>query len=1461
MRKILALLVIGVMIFTIVPKPYTVTAEEGEEKLIVSGTYQKIDMEKGENDFLEEALVAKSLVQKDNTGMNLENLYVANDDEYWYIGFEGKSDWGMMYGIYIDIDGVPGSGGHFNPWGRNVPVIEDYYPEFAIHAWSPGGTKKVEPAQFITWTGESWDSKSLKEVNGKEANDVESGFVKYAIPHEVLGNPDSIRVFLFIAGGDGVPQDVVPGDQRISTGWMNEIDFQFDKFVEVKRAEKPVVEPLYLSIEGPRELKINKLSHTFKGETNGESLKVNDVEIPLIEGTFEVEVMLMEGENEFVFLAIRGEEEKEEKITVWVNTEPVTIEIIQPIEEITTSQPLIEIIGKTNGDQVLINGLEVPLNEDGEFRYNVALIAGENIITIHASNRYGSAVSQLVKVIYEKPQTKIIIDGNIDEAYGEPVAIDPKGDMKQPDLDLHRLFVTDDSNFWYIGLDSYLTNWGVTYGIYIDTDNVKGSGGTTDPWGRKVGAVEEHLPNFILYIWRNGDGTINTPQLWKWNNDKWEMTELDLAGGASFYSPENEFMEFAIPKVVLGNPEFINLIAFTTGGDGIAQDTTPSDPAVEQEEPIWGAIEPTILSAFVKVEETVAGALSLVVEAPEDGLLTNKKQISVKGQTNGDRVYVNDSLVEIGENGRFIFHLTLKEEGEHQVIIKAVRGVEELTVTRKIFADFTPPLLEVTTPTKDMEVDSQDFTVKGKVEIGAILYVNGEETEYDSDGNFEKTIRLISGVNQVIIRAVDKAGNITEKTFKITFKAATSGPTTIKVDGINDFPPDTVVGTSPAGSMSEPHLDLRNFYVTDDNQYWYFGFDAYLKGDFGKAYGIYIDIDGKKGSGGTTDPWGRKVAATEEHLPEYIIYVWYDSRGLQNAQFITWTGNGWDYKQLVDIGGKQGHSENFIEYGVPKLLLNNVQSFNVILFTVGGDGTGPQDSAPKCPAITWSEPKWNIEEKVVLSNFAKVEGRGVEKILTLLVENPAEDLQTDVDNIEIRGRVTEGAKVTINGIQVEVKEGVFSQKYKLVKGENNFKITAVLDEQKITITRKVIYVPPRNINNFPKEALVAQDPAGDINAPNLDLTTLYVMDDELYWYIGFHAPAGDWGLAYGLYFDVDNVSGSGGTSDPWARAIKTVPEHHPEYVIYAWHNENRQLEPAKIYSWTGENWRERDLGSYRGAKQEYSAGFVKYTIPKAALGYANQFYISLFTTGGDGPAQDTVPSDPNVKFTEPKWDANYFVTLSKFAFVEANYPIEPPKLEILSPSDGSYVNTPTITIKGVTEIDAKIFVGELEIKVDENGKFQFDYTLDEGENIITIIAKDSRGIENQVDLLIYLDTEPPKLILNKDYDGMVVEEAELIIAGKTSLDAQVFINGEKANLQSNGVFTLTIQLEEGENVIEIKAVDRAGNERVKTITVTYNPPKAKKNTGLMTGIGLGLIFVLGALAFVFGKKYGYIGKN
>src|SRR6478672_13124192 len=61
------------------------------------------------------------------------------------------------------------------------------------------------------------------------------------------------------------------------------------------------------------------------------------------------------------------------------------------------------------------------------------------------------------------------------------------------------------------------------------------------------------------------------------------------------------------------------------------------------------------------------------------------------------------------------------------------------------------------------------------------------------------------------------------------------------------------------------------------------------------------------------------------------------------------------------------------------------------------------------------------------------------------------------------------------------------------------------------------------------------DPQGDMHETNLDLSTLYVVDDAANFYIGFDALATSWGMHYGIAIDTDNISGSGATGNPWGR--------------------------------------------------------------------------------------------------------------------------------------------------------------------------------------------------------------------------------------------------------------------------------------------------------------------------------------
>jgi glycosidase len=191
----------------------------------------------------------------------------------------------------------------------------------------------------------------------------------------------------------------------------------------------------------------------------------------------------------------------------------------------------------------------------------------------------------------------IVIDGVKEAAWGDPLAVDPMGDMSEPNLDLQGLYVIEDADNVYVGFDATASTWGMTYGIYLDTDQVDGSGATSDPWGRAVNAVSAHLPEHTLYVWHEDWDALQDVQLNHWDGSGWSYDSLISQGGEQGYGPDDDWIEYRVPKAALGNPATIALEVFTTGGGGHAQDTVPSDPNVAYPDPDWSG-DVTTLSAF-----------------------------------------------------------------------------------------------------------------------------------------------------------------------------------------------------------------------------------------------------------------------------------------------------------------------------------------------------------------------------------------------------------------------------------------------------------------------------------------------------------------------------------------------------------------------------------------------------------------------------------------------------------------------------------------------------------------------------------------------------------------------------------------------------------------------------------------------------------------------------------------------
>ena len=89
------------------------------------------------------------------------------------------------------------------------------------------------------------------------------------------------------------------------------------------------------------------------------------------------------------------------------------------------------------------------------------------------------------------------------------------------------------------------------------------------------------------------------------------------------------------------------------------------------------------------------------------------------------------------------------------------------------------------------------------------------------------------------------------------------------------------------------------------------------------------------------------------------------------------------------------------------------------------------------------------------------------------------------------------------------------------------------------------------------------------------------------------------------------------------------------------------------------------------------------------------------------------------------------------------------------------------------------------------------------------------------------DTTPPTITINSPEDGAETSDDFVNVSGTITDDLSgidsATINGNSLTLNSDGSFSTTVSLTEGDNTITITATDKAGNKATKTITVVYKP--------------------------------------
>lgn len=148
-------------------------------------------------------------------------------------------------------------------------------------------------------------------------------------------------------------------------------------------------------------------------------------------------------------------------------------------------------------------------------------------------------------------------------------------------------------------------------------------------------------------------------------------------------------------------------------------------------------------------------------------------------------------------------------------------------------------------------------------------------------------------------------------------------------------------------------------------------------------------------------------------------------------------------------------------------------------------------------------------------------------------------------------------------------------------------------------------------------------------------------------------------------------------------------------------------------------------------------------------------------------------------------------------------------------------------------LDVILFMNGAEVArklVSESGTFSFENVpLDEGENETygySATPKDLRS-EQSKNYMITLDSTKPTVTIDSPRDGEVFrgqgQRIATFVGGVNELSSKVYIGERMVIVGSEGKFSLQYQLVEGDQELQIKAIDKAGNEALSSIKLRWEP--------------------------------------
>ena len=163
-------------------------------------------------------------------------------------------------------------------------------------------------------------------------------------------------------------------------------------------------------------------------------------------------------------------------------------------------------------------------------------------------------------------------------------------------------------------------------------------------------------------------------------------------------------------------------------------------------------------------------------------------------------------------------------------------------------------------------------------------------------------------------------------------------------------------------------------------------------------------------------------------------------------------------------------------------------------------------------------------------------------------------------------------------------------------------------------------------------------------------------------------------------------------------------------------------------------------------------------------------------------------------------------------------------LDVRGPVDGTTVRSNIVVVHGATRPGASVDVNAEAVTVGADGRFQAEVPLSSGANVIDVIAMDGLGNQTRKAVAVNSVVLPPQpfyLIVTEPEDQSIVSDETIRVSGRTGPEAVVSVNGVSVPIDEVGIFSTTVTLERGPNVIDVVAANADGEVLGAVVAVVF----------------------------------------